>query len=475
MRREQRLAQGGPLRAGVDWTAGYAYASGLSDAIVQVLAARAAELSHKGIDLAPAIQRSLYIDLVNRPQLYDAFRTRDPALVAVANPLEAEVASLLCPGARIEILERPRLLQAAARARNRVRSRAAGVQAGRPGAVLSLLVHPKFERFLRPVLDRLPEGSSTLLQTFAAADSAGRPQLALDWSEPPRGRLRSYPELVALASALDRIVRETRPRLVLGVEGNAPPDAVLAGVARARDVPSIVVQQGWPAFVHAGFRSIPFDRMLVWGRGFADCLAPHNPSLRFDAVGCHVIEPVTPDGAPREAVSFFLQTTSELLAPEHVEAMVELAVEVAGADPGRRVYVREHPGHPLGQATRQRLAATPGIVLADPADVPLAQVLRESAVAVSTYSTTLFEAVAAGVPPVSFNPTSLPGLTPSLEAYGAGIEVKDAAAARAAIERLASGAGVDQLRPGMERLREEFFSALGQEAADRAAAAILGR
>jgi hypothetical protein len=212
---------------------------------------------------------------------------------------------------------------------------------------------------------------------------------------------------------------------------------------------------------------LPFDQMLVWGQGFADALAPANPGLRFVAVGSHVIDaPV--EGGRRDAVSVFLQTSSELISDEHVDRLVRLAHGLAP-----HVLVREHPGHPLTEVQRRTLQSSAGVELVDPVRVPLAEVLARSAVAVSIYSTTLYEAVAAGAVPVSFNPTSLPGLSPGLSVRGVGFEERDESSVRAVVgSLLADPSASERFRAAREAFVGEFFAALGQDAAGRASAAI---
>ncbi len=438
-----RLQPSSPLRAGIDSRGGFAFSTGLSDAICEVVAGT--DLTVGELELGPAVQRQLFIDLVNRPALYDAFLAgRGP--VPLANRLEAEVAALLVPRAALTVLARPPALETAARLRRWVRRRPPASVGERH--VLAAVVHPKLERFLEPVLAGVPV---TFVDRFD-----GRP---------PRGAsrpLRDYPRLLGAADRLTRELVETRARVAMAAEGNAPVDAVLAAVARRQGVPSVVLQQGFPAYVHAGFRGLPFDRMLVWGPGFAEALAPHNGSIDFEIVGDHMVEPAA--SGTREAVSVFFQGTSDLIAPAHLDELGELTIELAAAVP--RVIVREHPSHPIDGALERRLSSLANVELAASGDVPLAAVLNASAAAVSIYSTTLLEAVPAGGVPVSFNPTSLPGLTPGLKSVG--YEVRDRSAALSAVLAVLAGERFDT-----SEFVARYFPLLGAEAAAFARSRIL--
>jgi hypothetical protein len=191
-------------------------------------------------------------------------------------------------------------------------------------------------------------------------------------------------------------------------------------------VPSIVLQQGWSPQVHAGFHNLPFDVMVVWGEGFADALRPVNPGVRFEVAGNHALAADAPSQG--DAVGVFLQSTSHLIAPEHLEQLVGLAAQLADELP--RVFVREHPSSPVPEELRAKLGR---VVFADAADVGLTQLLARCRTTLSIYSTTLYESVAAGAVPVSFNPTSLPSLEPSIAAWSVGFEVSEPDAARDAV------------------------------------------
>jgi hypothetical protein len=429
------------MRRGTDSSYGYAFANALSDAICALVEARS--LSYKGLDLGPAIQRALYIDLVNRVSLYDAFVSGGGS-VAVANQLEAEVAGLVAPGCAVVTLERPRWLESAARVRRRIRRRSP--IRGRRCDVLATALHPKFHRFLAPVVHRLNAEVLTELK--------GRPPLRA------LGDLGAYPEILGAADAAEQAIVKCRPRAVVAVEGNAPADAVLAAVARRAGITSLVLQQGWSPHVHAGFRAMPFDKMLVWGLGFAETLASFNPGVSFEVVGNHAIEPRRND-EELDSVGVFLQSTSQLIAPEHLEQLVELAAELAEEAP--RVFVREHPSSPLPDRLRVRVGRAQ---FANAPGTTLATLLGRCSSTLSIYSTTLFESVATGAVPVSFNPTSLPRLDPSLAGHLVGFEEREAAAAKAAV--------LDgRVDPGdRERFLARYFAHLGEDATTLTAAAI---
>jgi hypothetical protein len=431
---------------------------------------------YRGQTLRYALERDLFIRLTNNPGLQAAFSTQGGA-VTVETHLEARVASLLAPGP-VRVTAPPR--------RGLIRT-LRGLRSPRPrapvarGGTFVLVDHSKFVSFLRPVLQELAgtpvvlvsatseltEPPSGVQAEVAALGSLG-PHQAASEALAERGYLLSgYDRMRALAE-------RTRPSSIVTIEGNAPLDDVAARVGRELGIPSVCLQQGWSPLIHTGFRNLSFDRMLVWGEGFADLLRPDNPELQFHVTGSMVAAQPAPPAAERAAVGFFLQGPSPLLGEEELGAFMRLATDVATRNPDRRVLLREHPGYPLDRSDVP-LSALRNVEFVPASSHSLGDVLAQCRVAVSVYSTTLLESVALGAPSVSYNVTELPRYLPDFAAAGAGIEEREHNAARAAIEQLlVDDAFLASFAPGITAVRNLFFAGAPADAAQRIAREITG-
>jgi hypothetical protein len=465
---------------------GYQFVVALSDAIEIATGAFAREdptaFRYRGSDLRRAVERSLYINLVNNRALYDAFRDRrEPDLDALGSPLERAVAvALLDPCGRVSS-GRSMWRRLGARALWHARALRdgspprAGHSHNRP--VAFMLDHLKFLRFVEPVRRRIgPAGEVIVsivppLSEALAAHGQDHVDLSRATDRPPVGRavgvgLLGAPSLLSLYDGLLDAFASKSPRCVVVVEGMSASDELANRAARALAIATLCVQQGWSPFVHSGFRNMSYDAMAVWGEGFAELLAPHNPGQRFSAVGSFALaaeiaagrEALAEELDGRPAVTFFLQPLSPLIRDEHQRAMLDLARRAAAELPECRVLVREHPGWPLDDATRRELTDA-DIALVDPARFSLRPVLEVSLAAVSIYSTSLVEAAAMGCVPVIFNPTSMPRYSPDLDALEAGIEARTPDAALRAIARVVEdGDARGRLISGAERFRSQFFA-----------------
>jgi hypothetical protein len=461
---------------------GYEYMLALVDAIEgQVKATRRRHLTYRGADLSGAVKRSLFIDLVNDEELYEAFgvgRDGSGEPIPWAPGLRtATIRRLLGqrdPAARSIAGAASRAYRDLPRLRHRwsERGKRGAYRANGPTACF-FLDHPKFVGFVDPVIERLEHDRVLLVALTGhveeAVDAHRVAHATLPHGETPSSRavgdaLWEWPRLPIVYDEVLDLLRERQPGCAVVIEGNSPLDEVVNQACRALDMPCLCLQQGWSPIVHSGFRELSFTSMAVWGDGFRDLLGPYSPQQRFDVVGTPALSAYAlPDsGASAErlpVVSFFLQPPSPLIAEDHQLLLHELILRASRDFPDSRVFVREHPGWPLAVDERERLDAAPNVDLTSAASHTLTEVIQASRVAVSIYSTSLLEAAALDTAALVFNPTSLPRYTPDLEELGVGVEVDDTQAALRTIDRLLHDEGYRRsFQPAMASFRDRFFA-----------------
>ena len=485
---------------------GYEFSLGLGAAIeASVKRAGPRAFRYRGADLSHAAERDLFITLVNREDLYEAFCSsrRDERPEPFEDPswLAQSVAAALLeePGrARASLGARGGRLRSGARFSARRsgarRSKPAGSTAEAAPRVCFVLDHSKFLRFIEPLTAELGEGGWSIISAAddltALLERDGQegtvPFLPLraggDWSPASRRAgwaLRERPQLPAIYDMVLERLSALRPRVVVVIEGNAPLDEITNRAARSLGIPSVCLQQGWSPVIHPGFRNMSYSRMLLWGEGFEELLAPFNPEQRFDISGNPAFAQ-RPDAGPepplepgQAGAAFFMQSESQLIGAAHLSQFLELIATAARRFPDQSLLVREHPAWPLSTAQARDLEKLPNVRLVSPASYSLTEVLRASRLAVSIYSTSLIEAAALGTPPLVFNPTSLPRYIPDVEELGIGVEADRPEAALEQLDRLMHDeAHRSSLKPGMDRFRQRFFAGADDEAPRRIAAVI---
>lgn len=348
--------------------------------------------------------------------------------------------------------------------------------------VLFQVVQAKFVRFLQPIAESIGRPYAFVVfndpALFDQLHGLPRLHVALDKTALNLLKIERFGLLEFFATFLNAVVAalaEVRPCCIVVPEGNSPYNELFNRVGHALGIPSLCVQQGWSPVVHTGFRNMSYDCMCVWGEGFAEALAPFNPDQRFSVTGSHVIVPR--QRQPEQhggAIIFFLQASgSPLITPAAAAAMLDLVAWAAGQFPECEIRVRPHPGAPLAAAEQERLAANPNVRITPAGTAPLEEVVKGADIAVSIFSTTILEAVAAGLIPLIVNVAGLPHYNPDIAREGAGLEVKTFAEARQALTRLVAEPGVaDAISGRLREVADRYFAQGGPAAATAVASRI---
>ncbi len=139
--------------------------------------------------------------------------------------------------------------------------------------------------------------------------------------------------------------------------------------------------------------------------------------------------------------------------------MLDLIAWTAKEFPDSEVRVREHPNSPLTASERATFDGLPSVRLVPPEQETLNDVLTGCRVAVAKDSTTILEAAATGAVPLILNVNGFDHYNPDIAAEGGAVEVRDFAAARAALSRLM----LDEeywysFDAGLDRARQRFFA-----------------
>lgn len=349
---------------------------------------------------------------------------------------------------------------------------------GRP--LLLAAHHPKFVKYFQPLLDAMPETGAFLLPDRPTQKYLGIPDAAslaqpLATPKVMTPAVRSWRGLCLLVEEVAAAIKHHAPRCILVAEGDAPYHEALALVGRRAGIPVLCLQ--WGAFPyrapHLGFRNMSHDAFLSWGRGFSEQLRPFNPGLRFIEVGNHMLS------AQRTAfgrrILFLMQGADNYtIQQDHWNEFMDFTAWTAGHHPDWQVIVRVHPNLPLAPGELGRLAAFANVSFQDAKDMPMGEALQGAAIAVTIVSSAILEALAQGVFPFLFNPTTMvPRFQPDIEALGAGIEAKTLERAKAEMARLLADPGVlSAYRPALTAVGRDFFSATGPTARDNIVSTI---
>ena len=442
-----------------------------------------------GADLRFVVELHLYFSLVADRGLYREFVARERGLEDDERVPLSELAGLILPYLSDQRLEGAgprsgpwsRVLRSMYRRQGRAAVRHGG-EAGHPPRVLFLVIHPKFVRYFGPIAEALPVASAFLTiedpTLFDWLEAARLPRAGIELTATaaaqmgPRVKMAGFQyatspfDAFAIRfNAVRAALEGLRPDCIVVPEGNAPIAELVNRAAKSLSVPTLCIQQGWSPVVHPGFRNMTYSAMCVWGEGFAELLAGHNPNQRFIATGNHIIACRRQrDDRNRNAVVFFLQK-SFLITEAAWNHMLGLIVWTAREFPGGEVRVREHPSAPLTESEIATFDGLPNVRVVPPEQETLNDALDGCRVAVAMYSTTILEAAATGAVPLILNVNGFEHYSPDIAAEGGAVEVRDFAAARAALTRLMLDEEYwSSFDAALDRLRQRYFACDRDEA-----------
>lgn len=232
-----------------------------------------------------------------------------------------------------------------------------------------------------------------------------------------------YPfnELFTMARELETTVLHARPSAIFTVEGDAPYHALLAEIGKKYNIPVYCFQ--WGIFhknkLKTAFSGMRFSKFLSWGKVFEDQMSEFNPELDFFSFGHLSLNEGKRDG---EKIIFLSQGVDENITQRDFDLFLALAISIAKKFPNRVMW-RPHPNISLDNVELENLRASEVDVL-DPR-APLQEQLQSSVVAVGITSSSLVDALASGVIPISFNTTCLTDYPAPLLELNIGLEYRD--------------------------------------------------
>ena len=188
------------------------------------------------------------------------------------------------------------------------------------------------------------------------------------------------------------------PKAVFLFEGDDTSHILLSNAANAFKIPNFCFQWGilHQSKIKCAFCYMEFSCFFTWGKIFTDQLKPYNPNQIFHEIGRLGTSEKVSTG---NKIIFLDAGGARFISKCHQDLFLDLLMEVSSKFP-KRVFLRPHPNHLLNQNTLQRLENAQ-ISISDP-QRPIVKDLEGCSIAVSIYSSSILDAIWAGVVPISF-------------------------------------------------------------------------
>ncbi len=255
------------------------------------------------------------------------------------------------------------------------------------------------------------------------------------------------------------LIRLSKPKCAVVVEGNAPHDEIVNQICKKLGIESVCIQQGWSPIVHSGFRNMSYSKMLVWGEGFAELFKPYNPDQKFIITGSHNIRvdnPLPQMNKKEINLVFFIQWQGRLLSEDMNMMFVDLINWISKELPNIYIIVA---GKGVLEIASYIQTGEKVEIINDPIKIPLQKIFDRADVIVSAFSSVILESVAIGKLPIIFNMTPIPNYSPDISKEGAAIEIKTLDDAKKVIQDLSLG----KIKPAdfyepMKKCKNKFFA-----------------
>jgi hypothetical protein len=293
----------------------------------------------------------------------------------------------------------------------------------------------------------------------------------------PRHLFPLYTVLVVQFLKARGTLRKYRPRAVIFAEAASSHEEILARAAQSLRITTVRIQHGRAGILSPGYYDMPYDSMLMWGRGFIERLKPISPACRYYVTGSPMVDRKVnidkrgggirfPVAAP--IVTFISQPVCPNITGEDYDAVVWIAEQLLVRQTELNVFIRLHPAdngkgfHRLGDSWGNR------VMVSRAPDCPLETVLFSSTLVVGLYSTVLSESAAFGTLPVVLRFGDRHNVFPSPEECGAAaLATSPADAVSLILELVADSERRLSYRRAMEAFAEEYFGPMDGHSLER--------
>lgn len=475
---------------------GYEYIINLCSAIERLTAQEEIldkkKFAYESIYLGYAFERSLYFNYANDDFLFDIFRQWKvctlPEKIKVKDNLQKKLISIMCkcPEERIVII-RPNISQRFKTALKFVarfilrlgindiishirKSINRNSQKNARYDVLFFVFNERFFKYMKPIFDILPVRCAFIThnkktENFLLKEDIPYVKIShllynlTRWSQSDCWMKRFC--LLEDYDILHDTIERIHPKSIVFVEGNASVYEVVNQICKKFDIQSICIQQGWSPIVHNGFRNMTYSKMLVWGNGFAQDLAEYNPQQKFIATGSFAIDIGSKDSKKANEkikLGFLPPMRTKILSQKKLDEFMSLVPWAANEFKNAEIRISQHPTI-SNNAQLEKLSEYDNVTFISSLTLTLQEIIGGNDIAISFYSTTILESIAAGALPVILNLTSMPHYFPDVHAMKAGIEVRSIEEAKKILKEFINHPEkISSFDNGIKKFKEQYFA-----------------
>lgn len=278
------------------------------------------------------------------------------------------------------------------------------------------ITNKKFFSFVKPIQEALEQQGKKV--EFLLWDKNDAAQHHTEKMHLPKTNFPSfwkqgyfqYHEFTTLIDRANSFLPLLKNKKVLLIEGDIESQHILGMLGAKNQFETYCLQWGFfgKTATKAGWRAMPFDKLLVWGDFFAENFKTYNPKLNIVSCGHPSLKEhgISDKG---NVILFAVQKQfGEHITTEDVLYFIRFAAKIAAQMPDYKIIVRSHPDFEIPQTIKQEYQSVSNIIWHDYKNFSLNQSFEEAKYAVSISSTVSLESIAFGCYPLYLKINTLP-------------------------------------------------------------------
>jgi hypothetical protein len=333
-----------------------------------------------------------------------------------------------------------------------------------------VIIHHNLIRYFLPIYKKLKNSAFLLCGDYEKSKNLCNEE-GCQYIELKRNIQKKYKQanveimpLVIQYETVKYCVDTLLPKTIIVPEGTAPIDELFNLASKKhKHMRTVCIQNGWSPVQHNGIRNMHYDLFLSWGDVFSKLLKPYNKEQRFLSVGNHVSK-INKININKDTISFFDQGDVGLISKDNSSNFLKFAIYLSKKYSDLKIVIRRHPSSQIVDKLLEiQIQECQTIEFMDVDKFTLSEVLLRTKVAVSMFSSVLYEAMLYDAIPFSFNETELPKLKPSLADLTMGVEVKTIEKAKAEMDKLiCEQRCCNSILNNIKKYRADYFKDFGE-------------
>jgi hypothetical protein len=220
--------------------------------------------------------------------------------------------------------------------------------------VLISIDNYKFLKYVKPIVEKIETNGLKVVLYIWDSAKINNEEIHSYYSREikvfPRFWNKNYWKYRNLTVSIDSALaclKKYKPEKVIVIEGDNEYQHIFGYLSNVYKYESICLQWGYVGTetTKMGWRNMPFNKMLVWGKFFKEKFSIHNSDMIIVPVGHHLLR--EKEQSNKDTILFAVQKEMfPYITKKNIEDFIQIAIELSKTTK-YRVRVRSHPNYEI--------------------------------------------------------------------------------------------------------------------------------